>query len=157
MVALVEAGSTERDALRAALSDYLVELAEVEGVPNAERSDDGSPAYEWFDRYWVDDDRLPFLVNVADEVAGFCLIRVVKGGWSIAEFGIGPAWRRKGVGRRAVAQLAVAAQRAGAAHLHADVHSWNQRALRFWTSCGFHSVDEEGGVISTRLPLDDRD
>ena len=97
VVALVEVDLPDRDALRSELSGYLMELAEMEGVP-LERRIDGSPAYRWFDRYWVDDDRIPFFIEVSGEIAGFCLVRVMDAGWSIAEFGIRREWRRKGHG-----------------------------------------------------------
>jgi ribosomal protein S18 acetylase RimI-like enzyme len=78
----------------------------------------------------------------------------MDGGWNIAEFGISPEWRRRGIGRRAADELARAARRAGATHLRADVQCWNERAFRFWTACGFVPVVASGGVISTRLMLD---
>jgi GNAT superfamily N-acetyltransferase len=75
-------------------------------------------------------------------------------GWNVAEFGIRPEWRRRGLGRESVGALASAAKSAGAGDLRADVHEWNDRALRFWTSCGFVPVSVTGGVVSTRLALD---
>jgi len=44
VIALVEVDEPSRDALRRELSDYLVEFAEMEGVPVA-RSADGNPDY----------------------------------------------------------------------------------------------------------------
>jgi ribosomal protein S18 acetylase RimI-like enzyme len=151
VVALVRVDATNRKELRSDLSQYLVELAKLEGGPSAAHI--GRREYRWFDEYWSDDDRIPFWIDVSGETAGFCLIRAMDGGWNIAEFGIRPEWRRTGVGRRSVAVLAAAARNAGANHLRADVHTWNDRALRFWTSCGFRRTGEAQGVISTRLPL----
>lgn len=153
VVALVEVDLPDRDALRSELSGYLMELAEMEGVP-LERRIDGSPAYRWFDRYWVDDDRIPFFIEVSGEIAGFCLVRVMDAGWSIAEFGIRREWRRKGMGRRSVEALASIARGAGARHLRADVQSWNEGAFCFWTACGFRPTREGDGVVSTRLVLE---
>ena len=124
----------------------------MEGVP-LERRVDGSPAYPWFDRYWLDDDRIPFLIEVSRAIAGFCLVRVMDGGWSIAEFGIRPEWRRQGVGSRSVEVLASIARRAGARHLRADVHSWNDGAICFWTACGFRPTRQADGLVSVRLTL----
>jgi len=125
----------------------------MEGVPVA-RSADGEPNYRWFDLYGVDADRMPFFIEVAGEIAGFCLIRVLQRSWNVAEFGIRPEWRRQRVGRRSVEALADIARLSGAAHLIADVHTWNERALNFWTACGFRQVCGEDGLVHTQLPLD---
>jgi ribosomal protein S18 acetylase RimI-like enzyme len=90
---------------------------------------------------------------VTGALVGFCLIRVMDGGWNVAEFGIRSEWRRKGLGGEAVAALVSAATSRGATHLRADVHEWNERALKFWTSCGFMPVVTTGEVVSTRLTL----
>ena len=109
--------------------------------------------YRWFDHYWRDEHRLPFFIEANGSVVGFCLIRVMDGGWNVAEFGVRPERRREGLGRAAVAAIASAAQNAEADHLRADAHDWNERALRFWTSCGFVPEAATGGIISTRLTL----
>jgi ribosomal protein S18 acetylase RimI-like enzyme len=152
-MALVEVSTASREVLRSELSEYLVEFARMEGVP-VQRAADGSPAYEWFDACWVEDDRMPFFIEDAGEIVGFCLIRAIHGGWTIAEFGIRPERRREGVGRRSVELLAKQARGAGADHLRADVKSWNERAVCFWTACGFEEVGAAGGILSTRLTLD---
>jgi ribosomal protein S18 acetylase RimI-like enzyme len=139
--------------LRDELSAYLVEFAELEGVP-APLSEDGLPAYRWFDAYWSSEDRLPFLIMASGSVAGFCLVRVLDGGWNIAEFGINPGWRRRGVGGQAVSALAQVAMKAGADHLRADVHAWNNRGLSFWRACGFVPEQMEAGTVPTRLRLE---
>ena len=142
-----------RNVLQSELSAYLVEFAEMEGVP-VERSENGLASYRWFDRYWLDEDRLPFFIEDSGELAGFCLVRVIEGGWNIAEFGIRRERRRAGVGRCSVDVLASAARSAGASHLRADVHHWNERALRFWSACGFRPIGEAEGIVPTRLVLD---
>ncbi len=152
MISVEQVDASGREALQSVLSDYLDELAAMQGVPVA-RSHDGSVAYRWFDHYWLDVDRLPFLIHTSGAIAGFCLIRVMDGGWTIAEFGIRREWRRRGVGRDAVAALATIAASAGARHLHADVASWNDRALRFWSACGFRQIAEADGVATTQLVL----
>lgn len=153
MIALVEVTQARRDALRRELSEYLVELAENEGV-SVTRSPNGEPAYRWFDDYWLSDDRLPFFIEVEGVVGGFCLIRMLDSAWNIAEFGVRPEQRRQRVGHRTVGALANQARSSGADHLRADVHDWNEPALRFWTACGFHRVQTADGIIQTQFPLE---
>ena len=106
----------------------------MEGV-DVEWLQDGVQAYRWFDEYWRDEQRLPFLIEESGTVVGFRLIRAMDDGWNVAEFAIRAEWRRRGLGRESVDALASAAKSAGAGHLRADVHEWNDLALRFWTSC----------------------
>jgi hypothetical protein len=94
VMALVEVSTASREVLRSELSEYLVEFARMEGVP-VQRAADGSHAYQWFDAYWVEDDRMPFFIEDAGEIVGFCLIRAIHGGWTIAEFGIRAQRRRE--------------------------------------------------------------
>lgn len=152
MVVLERARASDRDAVRLQLSAYLLEFAEMQGV-RAPLSEDGVPLYRWFDLYWSADDRIPFLVRARGRVAGFCLVRVMDGGWNVAEFGVDPEWRRRGIGRQAVDALAGVAEQAGATHLRADVHAWNGRALSFWQSCGFTPEPVDGGIVQTRRTL----
>ena len=138
--------------LREGLSAYLLEFAQLEQVPPA-LDPDGSPAYAWFGSYWRDPGRLPFFVVADGSVVGFCLVRVVDRGWNVAEFGVRPEARRRGIGRAAVAALAYHATAAGASHVRADVHLWNDRARRFWHACGFADLEQRGEVVTTLLRL----
>ena len=126
--------------LRQLLADYLVEF------------DGRTEPYPYFDAYWSEPERLPFLLEEDGEAVGLCLVRVRDGGWSIAEFYVVPDRRRGGVGRAAVEAIAGLGRAAGAAPLEAKVHPDNQQALPFWLSVGFEVVDSPGVVI-TRRPL----
>ena len=128
----------DRELLRQLLFDYLLEF------------DGRTDPYPYLDAYWVEPDRLPFLIEDDGEVAGLCLVRVRDGGWSIAEFYVVPERRLGGVGRAAVDEVAALGRSAGAAHLEAKVHLANQRALPFWLSVGFEVVDSSGVVITRR-------
>lgn len=132
------AGPSDREPLRQLLADYLFEF------------DGETEPYPYFDAYWSEPERLPFLIEDGEEVVGLCLVRVRDGGWSIAEFYVVPDRRRGGVGRAAVAAIAGLARSAGAAHLEAKVHPDNQQALPFWLSVGFEVVDAPGVVITRR-------
>jgi predicted acetyltransferase len=137
-VELRPAEAGDRDTLRQLLADYLFEF-------------DGQTApYPYFDAYWSEPARLPFLIDESGEPVGLCLVRVRDGGWSIAEFYVVPSRRLGGVGRAAIDAVAGLARSAGAAHLEAKVHPDNQKALPFWLSVGFEVIDSPGVVITRR-------
>ena len=139
-VTLRQAELDDREMLRQLLYDYLVEF------------DGRTESYPYFDAYWQEPERLPFLIDDDGDVAGLCLIRVRNGGWSIAEFYVVPAHRRSGIGRAAVEAVADRARSAGAAYLEAKVHPDNQEALPFWLATEFAVVDAPS-VVVTRRPL----
>ena len=132
------AGPGDREVLRGLLADYLFEF------------DGETGPYPYFDAYWSEPERLPFVIEDGGEVAGLCLVRVRDGGWSIAEFYVVPGRRRGGVGRAAVEAIVTLASGAGAGHLEAKVHPENQQALPFWLSVGFEVVASPGVVITRR-------
>jgi predicted acetyltransferase len=91
----------EKLRLRDVLRDYLAELSRY-----GEVSDD----YPFFDAYWQDDDRWPYMIEADGQLIGFALVNT----WSpsqqgtdfaLAEFYILPDFRHAGVGRRAFAAL----------------------------------------------------
>jgi ribosomal protein S18 acetylase RimI-like enzyme len=137
-VTVREASLDDREQLRRLLADYLLEF------------DGRTEPYPYFDAYWHEAERLPFLVEADGDVVGFCLIRVRDGGWDVAEFSITPDRRRTGVGRAAVEAVADRARSAGATHLQAKVHPDNRRALPFWLAVGFCEQDGEGVVVTRR-------
>jgi ribosomal protein S18 acetylase RimI-like enzyme len=128
----------DRELLRRLLGDYLLEF------------DGETEPYPHFEAYWSETERLPFLLEDAGEVVGFCLIRVRSGGWSIAEVTVVPEQRRRGIGRAAVERLAERARAAGAGHLEAKVHPENRRALPFWLAVGFSVVEAPSAVVTRR-------
>jgi ribosomal protein S18 acetylase RimI-like enzyme len=137
-VALREAGAEDRELLRRLLGDYLFEF------------DGRTEPYRDFDTYWAASARLPFLIEADGEVAGFCLIRIREGGWSIAEFSVVPERRRAGVGRAAIEAVAERARAAGAADLEAKIHPDNREALPFWLAVGFREVAAPGPIVTRR-------
>jgi ribosomal protein S18 acetylase RimI-like enzyme len=128
----------ERALLRQQLAAYLLEF------------DGRTEPYPYFDAYWSEPERLPFLIEDGEQVVGLCLVRVRDGGWSIAEFYVVPDRRRGGVGRAAVEAVAGLARSAGAGHLEAKVHPDNRQALPFWLSVGFEVVDAPDVVVTRR-------
>ena len=138
MASLRPAGLADRELLRRLLADYLHEF------------DGRTEPYRYFDAYWEEPERLPFLIEAHGEVAGFCLIRVLGGCWHIAEFSVLPERRRGGVGRSAVEALAERARAAGATELEAKVHPANGAALPFWLAAGFEIVSEPEPIVTLR-------
>lgn len=83
---------------------YMYDFSEIQG---SDIGPDGLFRYEHLDSYWEDPSRLPFVISVDEQVAGFVLVNsytcVQKAGAtrSIAEFFVLRKYRRKGVGRTA--------------------------------------------------------
>lgn len=139
-VSLRRAGEDERETVRVLLAAYLYEF------------DGRIEPYPYFDAYWSEPERVPLLIDVDGEVAGFCLVRIRDDdGWSIAEFTVVPQHRRHGVGRLAVDALADAARLQGATYLEAKVHPGNDRAARFWTGIGFQPVATDPVLVTRRV------
>ena len=73
----------------------------------AHASTDGVFTYRYFDEYWREPDRFPFLIYCGANLAGFVLVNshtvvLEQGtGRAIAEFFVMRKYRRQGVGRRA--------------------------------------------------------
>ena len=138
MAVLRVATSDDRELLRQLLTDYLYEF------------DSRTEPYPYFDAYWEEPERLPFLIDADGETAGFCLIRIVEDGWHIAEFSVRPEKRRDGIGGGAVNDLSERARAAGATYLEAIVNPDNLQALPFWLAAGFRVVSEPKPVVTRR-------
>lgn len=99
VVRIAPAAKPAKPAIAAMLrscSHELAEFADAEAV----RQESGPDAY--FDAYWTEDQRQPFLILADEEVAGFCLVRRLETGrHAVAEFYVVPGFRRAGVGRAA--------------------------------------------------------
>jgi predicted acetyltransferase len=123
ILAADEAGKSE---LRAMLSAYLHELS---------RYGDVDLGYRYFDSYWSDDDRWPYIIKNDERTAGFALINTWSPSgrgtdFSVAEFYILPRFRGTGAGKRAFARLLCS--RPGIWEL--GVMSDNQAGKAFWES-----------------------
>ena len=138
MARLRAAEADDRELLSQLLADYLVEF------------DDSAEPYRYFDAYWTEPERLPFLIETDGNVVGLCLIRVLGGGWHIGEFSVLPTKRRAGIGRTAVEDLAEHARAARATHLEAAVHPEKEEALAFWLAAGFEIVSQSERIVTRR-------
>lgn len=93
----------------AALMDaYLAEFATFDTVPT---DADGNYFYPYFNHYWEDPNRYPFLFRVDDKTAGFAMLRFEAdpvAGFQVmhvAEFYVTPDFRRHGIGTEAATRL----------------------------------------------------
>ena len=105
--------------IRAMMTPYLEEL-----------TTGGLTVYPRLALYWEDADRIPYLVRIGTENAGFALVRrhPATDFREMAEFYIAPAWRRQGVGRDAA--RALFARHTGWWHL--QILETNVAAQAFW-------------------------
>jgi predicted acetyltransferase len=91
----------DRPIVRGQINDYLGELSVLVS---------GKKTYPYFDDYWRDPTRLPYLVEVGSEPIGFIFVnRWSPSGrstdYSFAEFYVRPEWRRHGHGLCAASQV----------------------------------------------------
>jgi predicted acetyltransferase len=95
----------EKPRLRAALRRYLAELPATGCRLPAPAGLD----YPYLPAYWVEASRIPYWIVADGRIVGFVLVNdhVYRRGseFSVAEFYVEPAWRRRGAGFRAVRRL----------------------------------------------------
>jgi len=102
-VTVTEAEPTERNVLAQLLELNAYEFSRIDG---RSIGGDGRYGYRYLDFYWSEDGRVPYLIRVGDELAGFALvIRFEDGVLSVSEFLVLPKFRRGGVGTRAARAL----------------------------------------------------
>ncbi len=135
---------SERPLLRRLLTDYLEEFALLEGVP-PRRDREGHVPYRYFDDYWRESGRVPFAVRLGQQMIGFCFLRDLDTRWQIAEFYIAPAYRRKGIGGRAVSLVKEYCRSDGRHRfIEADTKAFNRAARAFWDTQGFITIGDTG-------------
>lgn len=137
------AQSDKKPLLRFLLQEYLAELSQFGEVDQH---------YPYFDSYWDDSQRWPYLIEINDQLAGFALVN----SWSpsgqgtdfaIAEFYILPRFRKSGIGSRAFAALL--GNHPGIWEL--SVMSCNEAAAIFWR----HALNAADVVNVERVRLND--
>lgn len=101
IIEIKQAGLEQKPILEKLLSIYLPELYKVDDKVNEACTD-----YKYLDLYWIEPERIPYLIYADDKLAGFVLINdyVVlnedKGAKAIAEFFILSKFRKKELGMK---------------------------------------------------------
>jgi predicted acetyltransferase len=95
----------EHPELADAMRPYLAELAKLEAGQDGAASLD----YPYLPLYWTESGREAYWLEERGQRVGLALINrhalVRIGAWSVAEFYVTPAWRRKGLGRQGACAL----------------------------------------------------
>jgi predicted acetyltransferase len=103
-VELLPATFTDKAVLANLMQLYLYEFPYVDDL---ELGDDGRFTYHYFDRYWGEPGRHPFLIRADDRLTGFVLVaerRLLDPdavGHAITEFFVVRRYRRRGIGETA--------------------------------------------------------
>jgi predicted acetyltransferase len=151
-VEIVKIPIAEKSVLRNLVELYRYDFSEIQ---HADVTEHGVFGYRYLDHYWTDGNRTPFFIRADGKLAGFALIRHLDDGtYSIAEFFVMRAYRRRGVGRMAVRELFA---RFGG-RWSFDVVEDNTAAIPFWRSVamtaeGGEEWTEEGGQRVLRFSV----
>ncbi len=147
-----KATQRQKPILKRLLQLYLYDFTEYE---SRDIGADGLFDYEYFDSYFSDDDRFPFLIYVDYHLAGFVLVNSHTclpendSAKSIAEFFIMRNYRRQGIGRQVAFQIFD--KFPGKWEVHETKH--NLPAHAFWrTAIGEYT---NGNFTETDLDNDD--
>jgi predicted acetyltransferase len=100
-VELLRASVRDKAVLRRLLQLYHYDLSEWTGEDVDEH---GEFPHRYLDHYWTDPDSHPFLIRLANECAGFALVRT-DGVNDMAEFFVMRKYRRTGIGREAARRV----------------------------------------------------
>jgi predicted acetyltransferase len=138
------ATARESETVASLMQLYLYEFPYVDDL---EVGDDGRFTYHYFDRYWSEEGRYPFLIRAEQRLSGFAFVveRAVlepaTAGHAMAEFFVLRKFRRRGVGRAAAYALF---ERFPGPWWVAE-HIRNEPAQAFWRSVIGHYT---GGIFS---------
>lgn len=92
----------KRDVLGRLLEFNAYEFSRFDG---ATLDVNGTYGYRYLDAYWSEAGRVPYFILVADELAGFALVRQDRQFKSVAEFLVMPKFRHRSVGMQAARLL----------------------------------------------------
>jgi len=130
----------EKTIVGALQQPYLHELNQY-GTMTLDKS--GHYVYRYLDAYWTEQSRYPYLIFHGRKVAGFALVRDVRGTHLMAEFFILYLYRRSGLGMRAASELL--ARHPGKWHI--EFYNTNTGAAAFWREV---AVRNAVGVVRER-------
>jgi predicted acetyltransferase len=93
------ASLAEKSVIAGMFQPYCVELARYPDDHPIPCTADGRYYSPYFDCYWQESVRFPYLLLDGAEIAGFALVRHDGEFWDLSEFYVKPAFRRRGLGR----------------------------------------------------------
>lgn len=70
-------------------------------------------------------------------LAGYAVCWAVAGESHLLNIAVAPEWRGRGVARRLLAECIRRGARAGSRHIHLEVRTGNDDAIRLYRGCGF--------------------
>jgi len=148
MIEIVVAPEERKEELWRLFLEYAEELSRYDGEtrPHLRRH------YAYFDQFWADQKRTPFLILYDHEPIGFCLLEDAGSDYRIDEFYIRPLHRRRGFGLRVVEHVKDYCRRLGKhSTLAANIYVNNTPAIAFWQSAGFKDTGRRVRVKNLRL------
>jgi ribosomal-protein-alanine N-acetyltransferase len=77
------------------------------------------------------------LAEAQGELAGFCLAQLEQQTGYVVTLDVAPAWRRRGLARRLIAEVESRLQSAGAVGMELHVFTGNEEAIRFYEAIGY--------------------
>jgi ribosomal protein S18 acetylase RimI-like enzyme len=87
---------------------------------------------------------------VGDEVVGTgTVVRRDESAAEIVRMSVAPMYRRRGLGRRLVAELVEAARNLGATRVILETSSRWTEVIAFYSACGFDVIGEQDGAFGT--------
>ncbi|MGA2437008.1 MAG: GNAT family N-acetyltransferase [Acidobacteriaceae bacterium] len=82
------------------------------------------------------------LAEAQGELAGFCVAQLEQRTGYVVTLDVAPAWRRRGLARRLMADVESKLHSAGATDIELHVFTGNAGAIRFYESIGYARVGE---------------
>jgi predicted acetyltransferase len=148
MLEVVIAPADSKDTVWELYQEYAHELSQFDG----EKRRRGLYHYPYFDLYWEEEKRTPFLILYDHEPIGFCLLQDIDISYQIDEFYIRPLHRRRGFGKLAVEHVKEHCRKLGRHKtIIANVYVNNRAAIEFWRSAGFRDTGRRIRVKDLRL------
>jgi predicted acetyltransferase len=148
MLEVVIAPADSKETVWELYQEYAQELSQYDG----EKRRRGSYHYPYFDLYWEEEKRTPFLILYDHEPIGFCLLQDIDISYQIDEFYIRPLHRRRGFGKLAVEHVKEYCRKLGRHKtIIANVYVNNRTAIEFWRSAGFRDTGRRIRVKDLRL------
>jgi GNAT superfamily N-acetyltransferase len=127
----------EKEIVKQILIEYSREMYRYERNPSHKFA-----SADYFDYYWIEEERFPFIAIRREDIAGICLLRDTGENYSIAEFYIKPKYRRIGLGRKFIRFIINFCREDGK---HDDIYANslmdNLLAKWFWNSVGFKTKE----------------